>query len=53
MVLIVLKASLMSVSLNILGICCFVSKECECNPLILLEDIFFVVILVRYNVVSV
>jgi hypothetical protein len=53
MVLIVLKASLVSVSLNILGICCFVSKECACNTFVLLVDIFFGLILVRYNVVSV
>jgi hypothetical protein len=29
---------------------CFVSKECECNPFILLVGIFFGVSLVRYNV---
>jgi hypothetical protein len=50
MVLIVLEAIPVSASLAILSIyCCFVSKECECNPFILLVVIFFDVISVRYN----
>jgi hypothetical protein len=52
MVLIVLKAFLVSVLLNILAILLhFVSKECECDPLILLMCIFFSAISVRYSVI--
>jgi hypothetical protein len=32
---------------------CFVSKECDCNPFILLVGIFFGVFLIRLNVVLV
>jgi hypothetical protein len=52
-VLLVLKVILVSVYLNILAVCCLVSKKYEYNPFISLVGIFFGVILVRYNVVLV
>jgi hypothetical protein len=49
-VLSLLKALLVSMSLNILTVCCVSCPKCEC---IYFVGIFFSVILVRYSVVFV
>jgi hypothetical protein len=52
MVLIVLKAFPVSLFFNMLAVLLhFVSKECECDPFILLVSIFFSAISDHYNVI--